>query len=74
MQTIKQLRISDQKEFSAGLRFYILWNKKSQNTHIARFAYYRAKKRGFESGHELEDWLLAEAEVNEYLHHLSGTG
>jgi hypothetical protein len=26
-------------------------------------AYYRAERRGFVSGHELEDWLAAEAEV-----------
>jgi hypothetical protein len=31
---------------------------------IARAAYFRAEKRGFEPGHELEDWLQAEAEVD----------
>jgi hypothetical protein len=30
---------------------------------IAVAAYYRALKRSFEPGHELEDWLEAEAEV-----------
>ena len=30
---------------------------------IAEAAYYRAKERGFEPGHELEDWIEAEAEV-----------
>ena len=30
---------------------------------IAVAAYYRAKRRGFEPGHELEDWLAAEAEI-----------
>jgi hypothetical protein len=30
---------------------------------IAEAAYYRAKERGFEPGHELEDWVEAEAEV-----------
>ena len=30
---------------------------------IAEAAYYRAKQRGFEPGHELEDWVEAEAEV-----------
>jgi len=74
MQTIKQLWISNQKEFSAELRFRILWNKKNQNTHASRSAYRRTKKRGFESGDELGDWLLAEAEVDEFLNHLSGTG
>lgn len=32
---------------------------------IAERAYYKAEARGFESGHELEDWLTAEAEVNQ---------
>ena len=30
---------------------------------IAEAAYYRAKKRGFTPGHEVEDWVQAEAEV-----------
>ena len=35
-----------------------------RQTAIAREAYYRAERRGFEPGHELEDWLAAEAEFN----------
>jgi hypothetical protein len=30
---------------------------------IAETAYYRAMERGFEPGHELEDWIEAESEV-----------
>jgi hypothetical protein len=30
---------------------------------IAEAAYFRAKQRGFEPGHELEDWVQAESEV-----------
>ncbi|MGE0114960.1 MAG: DUF2934 domain-containing protein [Steroidobacteraceae bacterium] len=30
---------------------------------IAEAAYHRAAQRGFEPGHELDDWLSAEAEV-----------
>jgi hypothetical protein len=30
---------------------------------IAEAAYYRAERRGFAPGHELEDWLDAETEV-----------
>ena len=30
---------------------------------IAEAAYYRAQERGFEPGHELEDWIEAESEV-----------
>jgi Protein of unknown function (DUF2934) len=31
---------------------------------IAERAYFRAERRGFEPGHEGEDWLAAEAEVD----------
>ena len=30
---------------------------------IAQAAYYHAEQRSFEPGHELEDWLTAEAEI-----------
>jgi hypothetical protein len=40
-------------------------------TLIARAAYFRAMNRGFAPGHELADWLAAEAEVDAEL--LSGT-
>jgi hypothetical protein len=30
---------------------------------VEEAAYYRAKQRGFEPGHEVEDWVQAEAEV-----------
>jgi len=31
---------------------------------IARAAYFRAMNRGFAPGHEVQDWLAAEAEVD----------
>jgi len=31
---------------------------------IAEAAYFRAERRGFEPGHEAEDWLAAELEVD----------
>ena len=31
---------------------------------IATAAYFRAERRGFQPGHELEDWLASEAECN----------
>lgn len=34
---------------------------------IAQAAYFRAEHRGFEPGHELEDWLAAEIEVGNAL-------
>ena len=30
---------------------------------VSEAAYYRAKQRGFSPGHEMEDWIQAEAEV-----------
>ena len=38
---------------------------------ISEAAYYRAKKRGFQPGHELDDWIQPEAEV---ARRLSGPG
>jgi hypothetical protein len=34
---------------------------------IATAAYYRAEKRSFEVGYELEDWLMAEKEISQLL-------
>jgi hypothetical protein len=34
---------------------------------ISEAAYYCAEKRGFETGHELEDWLEAEAQMEALL-------
>ena len=31
---------------------------------IAEAAYLRSERRGFEPGHEVEDWLAAEAEID----------
>jgi hypothetical protein len=36
---------------------------KSRESLIAELAYFRALRRGFEPGHDLEDWLAAEAEI-----------
>jgi Protein of unknown function (DUF2934) len=47
----------------------------SQERHerIALGAYQRAQARGFEPGGELEDWLLAERELEEELSRLDST-
>jgi hypothetical protein len=34
-----------------------------RQTMIAEAAYFRAQRRGFESGHALDDWLAAEQEI-----------
>ena len=41
----------------------------SRHERIARAAYERAAERGFEPGHELEDWLAAEREIDERTAH-----
>ncbi|QFY41809.1 DUF2934 domain-containing protein [Candidatus Methylospira mobilis] len=35
-----------------------------QNAKISELAYYKAEKRGFEPGHELDDWFEAEQELS----------
>jgi len=37
----------------------------SREARIAEAAYWRAERRGFAPGHELEDWLNAEKEIDE---------
>ena len=34
---------------------------------IAKAAYFRAQQRNFEPGHELEDWLAAESEIERWI-------
>ena len=47
------------------LRFVEPTPMRSRQTLIAELAYFRALKRGFEPGHEMEDWLEAEAEFEQ---------
>jgi len=39
------------------------------NKLIEEAAYYRAQQRGFAPGHELDDWIAAEAEVRRRMEH-----
>jgi hypothetical protein len=41
---------------------------------IAEAAFFRAEKRGFEPGHEVDDWLAAETEVDARLMRSAETG
>jgi len=53
----------------AGLRSSISSNARAEVSPdelrklVSEAAYYRAKQRGFTPGHEMEDWIQAEAEV-----------
>jgi hypothetical protein len=42
-------------------------NHEDRHASIARAAYLRSQTRGFQPGFELEDWLAAEAEVDQRL-------
>lgn len=42
-------------------------NHEDRHASIARAAYFLSESRGFEPGHEMEDWLTAEAEVDQRL-------
>jgi hypothetical protein len=54
--TVKNEPSSDTKE--PGNTIYI----PDCDAKIAELAYYKAESRGFEPGHELDDWLEAERE------------
>ena len=42
----------------------VLIDQDLRRSMIAQAAYYRAERRGFEPGHEAEDWLAAEGDVD----------
>jgi chromosome segregation ATPase len=57
---------------SRGARLEVRTSMSTANTHdrqalIARAAYLRAEKRGFQGGDPVEDWLAAEAEIDTQL-------
>jgi hypothetical protein len=41
---------------------YSTWNDEELKSRIAVAAYFKAEARGFEPGHDLEDWVTAEME------------
>jgi hypothetical protein len=42
----------------------ITWSPEQRQTMISEAAYFMAEHRGFESGHELQDWLFAENQID----------
>ncbi|HLZ96655.1 MAG TPA: DUF2934 domain-containing protein [Steroidobacteraceae bacterium] len=48
----------------------LIASESERRAQIATAAYLRAERRHFAGGHELEDWLAAEAEVDARLSHL----
>jgi hypothetical protein len=42
----------------------VILERNVRHEQIAQAAYFRAERRGFKAGHELDDWLAAESEVD----------
>ena len=57
---VKQEVNSDPEEYGNTL------NSVDLDARISELAYLKAESRGFEPGHELEDWLDAEQELKLY--------
>jgi len=56
---VKSKRAKAKNPLAAGPKI----SAQERHTLIARAAYFRAEKRGFAPGGELQDWVEAEAEV-----------
>ena len=61
MATIDKQEVNSDPEESSNTS-----NSVDLDTRIAELAYLKAESRGFEAGHELEDWLEAEQELMLY--------
>lgn len=55
--SVKKVKVSQEAEVFSDTIFL-----PDRDAKIAELAYYKAEIRGFEPGHELEDWLEAEGE------------
>jgi len=53
----KQVKAEDRPAPGSGI------SAQERERFVAQAAYYRAEKRGFAPGYELQDWVEAEAEV-----------
>lgn len=58
-------------ENAGSVRSSRAWTGEDRYRMIAEAAYYRAERRGFAPGHDLQDWLAAEIEVDELLGDIS---
>jgi hypothetical protein len=48
-----------------AIRTAVPYSSEDRHKAICEAAYFRAERRGFASGHELDDWLAGEAEIKE---------
>jgi len=69
MTNIKAPRVIKAARTARGSRARVLPPSfhEDRRASIAEAAYFRAEHRGFAPGHELEDWLAAEEEVDQRL-------
>lgn len=58
-----ELVITSPDENPSGVQEEITAMKEQTRLMVEEAAYYLAEKRGFMPGHELEDWIQAEAQV-----------
>lgn len=61
------LRIAPELLTAIAARTAALVEPARRTAMIAEGAYYIAERRGFDAGHELDDWLAAEAEIDRAL-------
>jgi hypothetical protein len=57
----KKIKSGSRKKVQSAL------NGANRQEMIATAAYYRAEQQGFNCGHEIQDWLEAEAEIDNLL-------
>jgi len=66
VRVVRKPRVSKAKAVPAVIGLLSLPGAPTQEQRramVSEAAYYRAQKRGFEPGRELDDWLAAEAEI-----------
>ena len=64
MNKIKERKPSEKTRDSASGNWHKLDNRLAI---IAEAAYFKSEKRGFQIGHDIEDWLEAERELAEIM-------
>lgn len=70
--TSKQSRSPSRKPVKADISDLTQISLKHRQQMIQEAAYYLAERRGFISGHEMEDWLTAESTIDADLQNLRG--
>ncbi len=61
---VKRTRAAPPPENSVVTRSSAYIEPEARDAMIAEAAYFRSAHRGFEPGHEVDDWLSAESEID----------